>query len=96
MAKTKGAYVELQRQFAKRLIKKTYAALVEGCVPQEQGCIDLDVDHKHAVSDWKVVARCVCHMATGACQRVLVGMRVVHVLSVAARCAVDAGANVAA
>ena len=36
VAKTKRAYVELQRQFAKRLIKKEYHALVEGCVDGEQ------------------------------------------------------------
>jgi 23S rRNA-/tRNA-specific pseudouridylate synthase len=34
--KTKTAYVELQRQFAKRLIEKEYHALVEGCVDGEK------------------------------------------------------------
>ena len=36
VAKTKTAYVELQRQFAKRLIEKEYHALVEGCVDGEE------------------------------------------------------------
>jgi 23S rRNA-/tRNA-specific pseudouridylate synthase len=57
VAKTKRAYVELQRQFAKRLIKKEYHALVEGCVDGEQGTIDLMVDEKESVSEWKVVSR---------------------------------------
>ena len=57
VAKTKPAYIGLQRQFAKRLIKKQYAAVVEGEVQGDAGVIDLAVDHKAAVSRWQVAAR---------------------------------------
>lgn len=57
VAKTKKAYVELQRQFAKRLIKKQYLALVQGRVEGDAGTVDMPVDDKEAISDWRVVSR---------------------------------------
>jgi 23S rRNA pseudouridine1911/1915/1917 synthase len=57
VGKTKRAYVDLQRQFANRLIKKQYLALVEGNIEETEGTIDLMVDNKDAVSDFKVVKR---------------------------------------
>jgi 23S rRNA-/tRNA-specific pseudouridylate synthase len=49
VAKTKKAYIELQRQFAKRLIKKQYLALVQGCVEGDEGTVDMVVDEKEVM-----------------------------------------------
>lgn len=41
LAKTKEAYLKLQRQFLKRTIKKRYVALLDGVIKEPSGTIDL-------------------------------------------------------
>lgn len=70
IAKTEEAYFELQQQFIKRTIKKTYIALLEGVVKQKTGVINLPLrvdlddrprqlvcfDHgKEAITHWEVL-----------------------------------------
>ncbi|KAJ1476200.1 pseudouridine synthase [Baffinella frigidus] len=50
VAKTKPALIELQRQFAARLVGKRYLALVEGYVAGEEGEIDFPIEGREAVS----------------------------------------------
>lgn len=72
VAKTKEVHKDLQRQFIKRFIKKTYIALLEGLVMEDEGFIDLplrvDLDDrphqlvcyehgKPAQTKWKVLER---------------------------------------
>jgi len=72
VAKTMEAYVNLQKQFLNRSIKKRYAALLEGLVAGDEGCIDLplrvDLENrphqmvcyeygKPAITQWKVLER---------------------------------------
>lgn len=72
IAKTKEVHQNLQAQFSNRSIKKRYAALLEGIVPDEEGTIDLPlclnpldrprqmVDKEHgkpAVTRYRVIAR---------------------------------------
>jgi tRNA pseudouridine32 synthase / 23S rRNA pseudouridine746 synthase len=40
LGRTLGAVRQLSAQFSERLVKKTYLALVEGFVPEEQGTVD--------------------------------------------------------
>lgn len=72
LAKTGAAYRHLQRQFAKREVKKRYLALLDGYVDQDEGRIELPLrvdlenrprqmvcyEHgKHAITLWKVMER---------------------------------------
>jgi tRNA pseudouridine32 synthase/23S rRNA pseudouridine746 synthase len=72
IAKTTEAYKRLQGQFIKRRVKKTYVALLEGIIEEDEGTIDLplrvDLDDrprqlvcyehgKPAKTKWKVIAR---------------------------------------
>ncbi|MGL1934659.1 MAG: RluA family pseudouridine synthase [Fibrobacterales bacterium] len=72
IAKTKLAHKALQRQFLKKVVKKQYAAVLEGNVEQDSGTIELplcfDYDNrprqkvcfkegKPAITEWKVVKR---------------------------------------
>lgn len=72
IAKTKEVHKDLQRQFIKRSIKKTYIALLEGLIMEDEGIIDLplrvDLDDrphqlvcyeygKPAQTKWKVLER---------------------------------------
>lgn len=43
VAKTPQSFVELQRQFKERIVKKTYLALVHGSVKPEEGIINVPV-----------------------------------------------------
>ena len=72
IAKTKEVHKNLQSQFIKRFIKKSYVALLEGIILEEEGIIDLplrvDLDDrprqlvcyeygKAAQTKWKVIER---------------------------------------
>jgi tRNA pseudouridine32 synthase/23S rRNA pseudouridine746 synthase len=72
VAKTMEAYVNLQKQFLNRSIKKRYVALLEGLVADDEGCIELplrvDLENrphqmvcneygKPAITQWKVLER---------------------------------------
>lgn len=72
IAKSKEAYVYLQRQFIKRSVKKRYVALLNGLLKKDKGIIDLplrlDIDDrprqlvcrefgKTAVTHWEVIKR---------------------------------------
>lgn len=72
IAKSKEAHKRLQNQFIKRKIKKTYIALLEGVIDENEGVIDLplrvDLDDrprqlvcyehgKSATTKWKVIER---------------------------------------
>ena len=72
IAKTMEAYLNLQKQFENRTIKKRYIALLEGIVTEDEGLIDLplrvDLDNrphqlvcyeygKPACTKWKVLER---------------------------------------
>jgi len=72
IAKSKEAYVYLQRQFIKRTVKKRYVALLNGLLKEDKGIIDLplrlDIDDrprqlvcydfgKNAVTEWEVLER---------------------------------------
>ena len=72
IAKSKEAYVYLQRQFIKRSVKKRYVALLNGLLKEDKGIIDLplrlDIDDrprqlvcydfgKNAVTEWEVLER---------------------------------------
>lgn len=72
IAKTKEAHKNLQQQFIKRSINKSYVALLDGRVEEDRGSIelplrvDLDhrpcqlVDHEHgkqAITKWEVIER---------------------------------------
>lgn len=70
IAKSKEAYVYLQKQFIKRTVKKRYVALLNGLLKKDKGIIDLplrlDIDDrprqlvcydygKNAVTEWEVL-----------------------------------------
>jgi tRNA pseudouridine32 synthase / 23S rRNA pseudouridine746 synthase len=72
IAKTKEVHQQLQNQFLKKTVKKRYAAILEGIVPEDEGIITLplrvDLDNrphqlvcyehgKYAQTMWKVVKR---------------------------------------
>ena len=72
IAKSKEAYVYLQRQFIKRSVKKRYVALLNGLLKEDKGIIDLplrlDINDrprqlvcydfgKNAVTEWEVIER---------------------------------------
>ncbi|MGL1900770.1 MAG: RluA family pseudouridine synthase [Fibrobacterales bacterium] len=72
IAKTKLAHKALQRQFLKKMVKKQYAAVLEGDIKQDSGVIELplcfDYDNrprqkvcfkegKPAITEWKVIKR---------------------------------------
>jgi len=72
LAKNKDIHENLQKQFIKRKVKKSYIALLDGCVTQESGTIDLplrvDLDDrprqvvcyeygKMGVTDFKVLSK---------------------------------------
>ena len=47
MAKTRGAFVALRRQFEAKEVKKTYTALLDGNVASDEGSISLPLS-----ADW--------------------------------------------
>ncbi len=72
IAKTKDVHQNLQEQFVKRQVKKTYVALLDGIVKGEKGSVDLplrvDLDNrpfqlvcyehgKQALTNWEVIER---------------------------------------
>lgn len=72
IAKTKEAHKYIQYQFIHRYIKKTYIALLDGLVMEDEGLVDLPLRHdiddrprqlvcydhgKPAQTEWKVLAR---------------------------------------
>jgi len=54
VAKTQSALINLSKQFEKKTIKKTYAAVVIG-KPESRGIIDFDIEGKKAVSEYELL-----------------------------------------
>ena len=72
IAKSKEVHQDLQEQFLKKTVKKTYVALLDGVLKQSSGTIDLplrvDIDNrpfqlvcqeygKHALTEWELIEK---------------------------------------
>ncbi len=55
VAKTAGALMNLGQQFENRIIKKTYLAIVAGCIPIE-GEVTKKIDEQPAISSYKRIS----------------------------------------
>ena len=54
IGKTSSSIMALNQLFENKKIEKTYHAITIGKM-KPKGCIDTDIDHKHAVSNYKVI-----------------------------------------